>query len=329
MTSTADATVPLRKALAAVRAPSDNEAADFKIAVSLGAAFLARARSDAPTLLIPLSSAPDVAGRRGGGFSLSPVGRVVFEYEDRHWEQAAATLECTESHLVDTFLILVLDIVRRLGTASAPIDWQTVVAWVDEWQTLLARRPALTAEQQLGLWGELWVISNALRVDGLLAAWRGPESEATDFFLDGVALEVKTSRQAHVHHASQRQIESPAGRYPAYLLSVWLGIDPVRGVSLAELVDSVLARTAEAAAVLKKMASLGYVPIDRDQYSTRFVPLDRPRWFRAEDVPRVRVVDSGVSQIRYVVSLDVDRALTDEQARVLWEHFCDAEPRLT
>jgi hypothetical protein len=253
----------------------------------------------------------------------------VFEYADRRWEQAAATLECTESHLVDTFLILVLDLVRRLGTLNAEIDWQTIVGWVEEWQTLLARRPALTPEQQLGLWGELWVISNAVEIDGLVAAWRGPESEATDFFLGGIALEVKASRQAYVHHASQRQLESPAGHHAAYVLSVWVGVDPVRGVSLAELVDSVLARTEEAAAVLKKISIVGYVPIDRDQYTTRFVPLDRPRWFRVEDVPRVRVADSGVSQIRYVVSLDVDRALTDAQARALWEHFCDAEPQLS
>ena len=173
----------LREAIAAVGAPSADEANDYRIATSVGPAFLARARSGAPTLLIPLDVAPVTVGRRGGGFSLTPATRVAFEYAGRRWEQAAATLECTESQLVDAFLVLVVDIARRLASAAGEITWPTILAWVEEWQMLLARRAVLTAEQQLGLWGELWVISKAVNPDPLVAAWRGPEGEAVDFFL--------------------------------------------------------------------------------------------------------------------------------------------------
>jgi Putative PD-(D/E)XK family member, (DUF4420) len=316
----------LRESIAAVDAPLTDEDNDYRIATSVGPAFLARARSGAPTLLIPLDVAPVTVGRRGGGFSLTPASRVAFEYGGRRWDQAAAALECTEFQLFDAFLVLVMDISRRLALSASETTWPTILALVEEWQTLLARRAVLTVEQQLGLWGELWVISKAVNPDPLVAAWRGPEGEATDFFFDGIALEVKVSRRAHVHHVSQRQVEMPVGVHKAYLLSVWVGVEPVRGTSLAELVDTALARVSDAPALLKQVALLGYTPLDRDQYGTRFIPLDPPRWFRAEDVPRVRVIDPGISQVRYVVTLDIDRALAGELASGLWCHFCQAEP---
>ena len=85
-----------------------------------------------------------------------------------------------------------------------------------------------------------------------------------------------------MHHVSQRQVDLPVGMHQAYLLSVWVGIEPVRGISLAELVDAALARVSDAPALLKQIALLGYSPLDRDQYATRFTPLETPLWFRAE-----------------------------------------------
>ena len=76
----------LRESIAAVGAPSTDEANDYRIATSVGPAFLARARSGAPTLLIPLDVVPVTVGRRGGGFSLTPATRVAFEYGGRRWE---------------------------------------------------------------------------------------------------------------------------------------------------------------------------------------------------------------------------------------------------
>jgi hypothetical protein len=116
--------------------------------------------------------------------------------------------------------------------------------------------------------------------------------------------------------------------WAAYLLSVWVGIEPVRGISLAELVDAALARVSDAPALLKQIALLGYSPLDRDQYATRFTPLETPFWFRAEDVPRVRAIDPGISQVRYVVALDIDRSLAGEIASGLWRHFCQVEPSM-
>lgn len=316
----------LKDALAATRPPSAGDSEDYTIAASLGVGYLARARSGAPTFLVPLVTTPIASvGRSGGGFSLRPVARLSLSYGARRWEQPAATLECTDAALIETFLVLVQDLVRRLEP-SDDTTWSRVLSWVEEWQTLLSRRSGLSVEQQLGLWGELWLVSKSAQPDAMVAGWRGPEREAVDFFLGGVGLEVKVSRRAHVHHVSQRQVDLPVGSHAAYLLSIWVAPEPIGGISLAELVDSMLLAVSDPPGLLKHVALLGYSPRDREQYGTRYSVLDAPLWFPVADVPRVRAADPGISNIRYVVTLDVDKCLEAESANALWVHFCLAEP---
>jgi hypothetical protein len=228
--------------------------------------------------------------------------------------------------VVDAFLVLVVDIARRLISGSGEVAWSTILGWVEEWQTLLGRRSVMTPEQQLGLWGELWVLSHAVAPDPLIAGWRGPDRDATDFLYDGIGLEVKVSRKAHVHHVSQRQLDSPVGNYAAYLISIWVAPEPARGVSISELVDTLIARVADGPALLRHIVLTGYSPVDREHYSVRYAPLEPPRWFRAEDIPRVRAMDPGVSQVRYVVSLDPEKSLDPVATGSLWRHFCQQEP---
>jgi hypothetical protein len=211
-----------------------------------------------------------------------------------------------------------LDLAKRLNELCSDATWSSVLGWVEEWQLLLGRPNVMSEEQQLGLWGELWLISKSTRPDSLLAAWRGPEADAIDFFLDGIGLEVKVSRQPHVHHVSQRQVAEPLGEHEAYLISLWIAPDPVRGTSLTQLVNALVAKVADPAFLLKRISELGYSPQHRDQYATRYLLLEYPLCFRARDVPRVRSVDPGVSQIRYVVSLDPDRCLNEEAAKPIW-----------
>jgi hypothetical protein len=231
--------------------------------------------------------------------------------------------------LLETFLVLVIALSERLSLHAGETSWPMVLGYVEEWQTLLARRQVMTPEQQLGLWGELWLMSKATDPDRLAAAWRGPEGDATDFFLDGIGVELKTSRRPHLHHVSQTQAGDPLGEREAVFLSIWAEVDPVSGSSLPELVNALLSLVSDRGQFLKQLASVGYVPMDHVHYTTRYLPLDTPLWFSAQDVPRIRSSDSGVSQIRYLATLDVDKALNSKRASRLWQHFCRVVPSLS
>lgn len=316
-----DTVAGLRRAFEMVTPPSSAAEEDYRIAASIGCAYLARSRSGTATVLIPLASETAAIGRRGGGFALNPVSIVAFNYAGRRWDQPAACLECTDLALTDTFFVLVLDLVRRFESIDPTRRWTATLEWLEEWQSLLARRSLMTTEQQLGLWGELWFMAESSNVDVLLSAWRGPESDVFDFFVDEIGVELKVSRRPHVHHVSQRQVQAPAGDRQAYLLSIWVAPDPVKGVSLAELIDRLVAIVEDPPCFVKKISMLGLSMHDRDQYDTRYVMLEEPRWFHTDDVPRIRVLDDGISDLRFVVTLDPDRSLQMSAAQDLWRRF--------
>jgi len=317
----------LREMMGGIGGPSVEDQSDYRIASSLGSAFLARGRSGRITLLVPLPRAGGAVGRSGGGFTLSSAPQIAFNHGGRNWNQASAILECTDDKLADSFLVLVLDLARRIDSSSVEITWPLFLTWVEEWQFLLGRKHLLSPEQQLGLWGELWVMSRATNADSLFGAWLGPDQEPVDFFYDATGLEVKVTRHPNVHHVSQTQVESPRGEFKTYLLSIWVGVDSDRGISLAEKVDLLLNGVSDPAAFLRRLAQVGYSPHDRAEYDTRFLVLEAPKWFRAEDVPRVREIDEGVSNVRYVVTLDVDNCLDPEQSLSLGRHFWGSEPQ--
>jgi hypothetical protein len=305
--------------------PAGDIQGDYQIVKRLGKTFLARGRTGLPTLLIPLAKVPTTAGRRGGGFSLNAAALVQFQFEGKQWEEPAAIFECTTADVSNAFVVLALDLSRSLGATSS---WPALIRWVSEWEGLLLGGSILPLEAQLGLWGELWLICQSSDPNEILAGWRGPESEMTDFFFGEIGAEVKASRRRHVHFVSQAQIDEPAGAFPTYLLSMWVQIDPANGTSLAQLIEMVMKAVADAPLFLRKLTKIGYSPIEHQHYQTKWILLELPRWFRTEDIPKVKIADEGVSQIRYLATLDSTKSLDEERAAPLWRHFCGNPPTL-
>jgi hypothetical protein len=229
---------------------------------------------------------------------------------------------------LETFIVLCADLLARLKAAEGVADWAAITKWVDEWQALLGKKALLTPEQELGLWGELWVVAQSANPDPLIGGWRGPERENVDFFLDGIGVEVKTSRREHAHFVSQKQVVQPVGEFDAYLLSIWVAPEPVRGKSIVELADDITSKAADGLAFLKHLGRLGFSPYDRDEYRTRFIALRTPKWFSAEIVPKVRAADEGVSNLRYQITLDVESAADEISEVSLWQRLIGRSPAI-
>lgn len=287
---------------------------------TLEGGYAARSRDGMPTLLIPLENIPSgAAGFRALGCELlgHPSVQVVESGQSRNIP--AAALICTQPDLLDSFAVLAGDILRITAGSRT---WRTIAAAVEEWLALLAPKGRPSVEREIGLWGELWFLARSVDVGRVLASWRGPEQDASDFFLDGKSVEVKTSRARNRHFVSQTQVDAPAGDRPAWLLSMWVKVDPsisARGVS--DLVDLILERAPDRADALRRIARAGYSPGDRNAYGMRLVMLEEPGWFPAGKVPRVRAADPGVSNLRYQVSLIEDFRATPLEAKLLWVHF--------
>ncbi len=259
-----------------------------------------------------------VIGRSATGHELVGRTSLRFEWEARAWDEAAAVLTCTDAALVDAFVVFAADVLGRLRSGAT---WAAIVEAVDEWTELLAPRGGPSAEREAGLWAELWFIAHAVDVDRLVAGWRGPEGDSTDFFVDGRAVDIKASTTRHQHHVSATQVGAPTGDHPAYLLSVWLKSDPLARWSVAGLVDEIVERTTQPALVVTKVRRAGFSLSERALFGQRFAILTEPGWYPTASVPRVRSADPGVSQLRYRIDLGKSPPCAEADARSLWQHF--------
>lgn len=103
--------------------------------------------------------------------------------------------------------------------------------------------PELGVAEQIGLFGELWVLSNVLlptigpRVSHL---WSGPERERHDFVGQGVHVEVKTTTRSEPKHEISRfdQLKAPASKRLLFV-SVMLERSLGGKETLADRVDEV------------------------------------------------------------------------------------------
>lgn len=126
--------------------------------------------------------------------------------------------------------------------------------------------PDLSTAEQIGLFGELWVLSNVLfptlgsRVCHL---WSGPESERHDFVGQGVHVEVKTTTRSEPRHEISRldQLKAPVSKrllFVSVMLEKSLGGDE----TLADRVDEIRDKLASDGRALdvfdSRLAQLGW-----------------------------------------------------------------------
>jgi len=207
---------------------------------------------------------------------------------------------------------MAIALIGRIDPAGIP-TWEFVTELFSEWEQLLAHRGVLDGEREMGLWWELWCLSRSKRLEDLLEAWRGRESSHVDFLLDGRAFEVKATRRAGVHQVSQQQVDEPYGDAKTTFVSLFVTLDPLRGITLPELVHRVNALATNIGSLEQKLAATGYCHDDAQSYVNKFALLEAPLFFPAGAIPRVRLADPGVSRMRYHVELDRLKSLSGSE----------------
>jgi Putative PD-(D/E)XK family member, (DUF4420) len=108
------------------------------------------------------------------------------------------------------------------------------------WQSILATRTRMSPQAEVGLVGELLVVS-ALLATGVagVAAWRGGLGEEHDFGLSDADVEVKTTTAERRHHWVHGLGQlMPTGEVPLWLLSLQLTrAGEGEGERLPDLID--------------------------------------------------------------------------------------------
>ncbi len=226
---------------------------------------------------------------------------LQFEVDAKAWPQAAAVIDCLDPKLVRTFCAVVRDVLDRLQATS--VTSKQVSAALSAWDDLLRRKSKLTDESELGLWGELYIISRTADPGAMVDVWRGPLGETIDFFGGGVALECKTSSQRHIHQVSHRQATFDGDSISAFVTSVWACEDATSGKTLVDMIDEIMVSVSDEAGFLQKLMAAGYQEDHRPEYLRRLACPSPPSYFHNEHIPKIRAIDDGITNIRYDVDL--------------------------
>jgi len=180
---------------------------------------------------------------------------------------------------------------------QTPIDAFLTV--VERWRELTAVRRALSADEQLGLYGELAVLETLTGKygPGAIEAWTARVGDIPgrhDFRIGTIDLEVKSTRgprRRHVIHGL-RQLE-PAEGHELFLVSLQFESAGLGGGhSLPERVNRIRKALVGAEDALRlfadKLEAAGYRDCDAAYYRARYTAADAPMLISVnEDCPRL------------------------------------------
>lgn len=125
--------------------------------------------------------------------------------------------------------IVLKELVEALDRGGSLQRVRLVQGVLAKWRRFWSGVPsgALTVEQQIGLFGELYFLGRwlcaAVAPDRAVATWRGPTGARNDFEVPGLGIEVKTTKRVdavHVIHGLDQLLEPPGGALLLFGLSV-------------------------------------------------------------------------------------------------------------
>jgi hypothetical protein len=219
-----------------------------------------------------------------------------------------------------------------------PID--VVVQTIEEFRgALRPLKPDLTLTEQIGLFGEIWVLRYVLIPNiGPHACflWSGPDSERHDFIGHGAHIEVKTTTRSEDRHEISRtdQLRAPRGKRLLFA-SIQLEKSEAGAMTLAVLIDEVidiLGNDGKAIdAFESRLAKMRWHDGLRQSAELKKFNLRDAQFFEVEGTfPRLTddyVPPRGITAIRYTIDISsrstLDREIVDEIVQTMCVPSCN------
>lgn len=113
---------------------------------------------------------------------------------------------------------------------------------VERLKYLISSVVLLSNETIIGIWGELWVLEKLIESRGEEAVflWKGPDKSIHDFRMEGIELEVKTTRnEDRIHIISRLTQLEPSPDFDLLLCSIQVVEGTTDGLSLSAYVEKI------------------------------------------------------------------------------------------
>lgn len=290
---------------------------------------------------IPQGEPRELAERTSKGIAVQTVEMNVGDGTTSFFVEVA----CLEAQGHAALDVVVGELVQALNAGASIGRVRLVQNVLAKWRRFWSGvdQGLLSKEQQLGLFGELWLLTRWLTpcIGSAKAVqlWRGPAGARNDFETPGLGIEVKTTGKldgAYLIHGLEQLLEPPGGALLLFCLAVR---DESSGAeSLPALVQEVRGQLREDFASLSAFDSMLYASGYDDQHATEYGKLVLR--IRSEGLYRVqpgfpRLVPStivgglpqGVATVSYELRLDAATpwlvAAAPTAARTLLKDFID------
>lgn len=201
-------------------------------------------------------------------------------------------------------------------------------AVLERWKRFFALRGriSLSREEQLGLFGELWLLRNMLEKGfgyQAIKSWKGPYHGIFDFSMPGMSVEVKTSTakapyKAYISNEVQLDERIAGGE----LVLFFIAVQPSEssGESLADIVSFiesiVSASSVSLQLVQDKLCGVGLGKSYIDNYKTKYIVKEINYLRVHENFPRIILsnLSSGIGDISYSIDISAcERFKIDEE----------------
>ncbi|WP_418791785.1 PD-(D/E)XK motif protein [Phosphitispora sp. TUW77] len=188
---------------------------------------------------------------------------------------------------------------------------------LERWRRFFLLRDSikLTREEQLGLFGELWVLRSMLLNDvGLqaIACWKGPYHEVFDFSLNNMSIEVKATAASMPYKAfisNEMQLNDQLAGGTLVLCFVAVQPSDTSGETLGDVVKGIedcIGIDETACSVFKdKIFGCGLGKPYIDNYATRYIIKEHEYFNVKEGFPRIlgEDVPNGLGDISYSLEI--------------------------
>jgi hypothetical protein len=237
------------------------------------------------------------------------------EGPDRSW----VALARQPAGSLDFFAMMARDVLAVISSNAEVAEdrlfsvfLRRVTAWQDFMQR--ARDGVLSAEAEIGLFGELLILSEILKSEtpplAVLNGWEGPIDGLQDFVFGAGAIEVKSTIASEGFPAkigSLEQLDNSA-KQPLFLAGVRLAVGPI-GQSLPQQIAVIREQLEGSARELfdSRLVHAGYLDALEAEYSRMLVHVETKLRLVDEDFPRLTpaLVGPAIRSARYELDLDL------------------------
>lgn len=244
---------------------------------------------------------------------------ILFEFGDIERGLPVVFLRLKSLEFKDIFCAIANDLTITLENISDKFkSLQVFTECIIKWKMFFEKHglQILSREQQIGLIGELYFLSNYIIPNtsflDALSFWRGHERKNQDFEFPNGNVEVKTTSQKEhtkVYIANEKQLDD-TGISNLFLYCLCLNEPVQNGISLTTLVFNINQKFESSPYAKLKfrdfLIEAGYLNEHQDFYNHPVYSVVKEFFFKINnDFPRIITIPTGTGDLKYTVNLSL------------------------